>query len=424
MRVTYVNTTPSDGGAARACHRLFRAAQSHGIDARLFVSPRTTDEQGVVPLRIDRGPVNRVRRFVRRLGPRLELLCYEPWMPAGAELFTDDRWVDGALPAAQLPECDVIHMHWVAFFLDYQTWFPRLPAHVPIVWTLHDMNPFTGGCHYASGCERFTASCGRCPRLGSTRENDLSQQIHQRKARSLASIADHRLQIVTPSRWMADKARASSLLGRFDVRVIPNCLDTDTFSPQDRDAARRELGIPAEALVMLFVAQTLDNRRKGFEHIVEAARLLRSHAGLFLLSVGSSAPVLSTSLPHKHLGAIHSDALLARVYSAADVFVIPSLEDNLPNTVMEAMACGTPVVGFDSGGIREMLGDPPAGGVVPCGDVGALVAAIARLLENRAHHPALRSAARQWVLRNYSVEAVIDGHAKLYQELLARQRRA
>jgi glycosyltransferase involved in cell wall biosynthesis len=216
----------------------------------------------------------------------------------------------------------------------------------------------TGGCHYAGECERYKDSCGACPELGSEKEKDLSRKFWRRKKEAYNGL---NLTIVTPSRWLAECARQSSLLRDFPVKVIPNGLDLELFGPVDRRAARDKLGLPVDKKLILFGAvSSTSDRRKGFHLLQPALRHLsanRTSKDVELLVFGAAEPENPPDfgLPARYLGTLSDEEELALLYGAADVCAVPSLQDNLPNIVAEAMACGTPCVAFDIGGMPDMI---------------------------------------------------------------------
>jgi glycosyltransferase involved in cell wall biosynthesis len=217
---------------------------------------------------------------------------------------------------------------------------------------------------------------------------------------------------------MADEVRRSSLLGeRFAVSVIPNGVNTDEFAPRDRAAARAVLGIPQESLVVLFVAYSVAPRRKGFALLNEALRGLTELPNLFLLSVGSGIPPRNFPVPQLHLGNVTQNRFLSMAYSAADLYVIPSLQDNLPSTVLEAMACGTPVVGFDTGGVCEMVQPGQTGALGPVEDVSALARNIGRLLDDPDGRHVMAAHCRQRVLEEFSMDLYVRRYEELYEGL-------
>jgi glycosyltransferase involved in cell wall biosynthesis len=417
MRIVHLSTHDGGGGAARAASRLHVGLRQLGEDSSMLVRRRVGDGPNVQPFRYPMGLGARVRRVLRRWRIQHALARYTDSRPAGYEAFSDDRSDLGASVADQVPDCDVVNLHWVAGFVDYRSFFAAVPRRASVVWTLHDMTPFTGGCHYDDGCGRYRAACGACPQLGSDSAADLSRRIWRRKERALSRVPPSRLHIVTPSRWLAARVQESSLLGRFPTAVIPNGLDTVAFAPRDRRTAREALGVPADARILLFASQSIDNRRKGFALLVDALGAM-ALPDLVLMSVGANAPRLDAAVPCVHFGGIGNDRVLSLVYSAADVFVLPSIQDNLPNTVLESMACGTPVVGFDVGGIPDMVRPGVTGERAPRGDAAGFADAIRRLLCDDAARQSMAENCRRIAVEEYGLEVQARRYIKLYRSVL------
>jgi glycosyltransferase involved in cell wall biosynthesis len=338
------------------------------------------------------------------------------WAPAWCERFSDDRSEVGADLPAQVPPADVQVLHWVSGFLDYAAALPALARRAPLVWVLHDLNPFTGGCHYDAGCGRWAAGCGACPQLGPRASDDLTAQIWARKQRLFDTLPDDALRVVAQCRWMANCV-PRSLLRRFPLSLIPSAVDTDVFAPRDRAQARAALGIAPEAFVVLFVATSIRNPRKGGRHVTEALAAWRGTDCPLLLTVGRDDPGRLLSPTHRPLGRIEEDARLAAVYSAADVTVVPSSQDNVPMTVLESMACGTPVVGFATGGLRDLGRSGQTGTLVAPEDAPALRAALAALRRNPAQAARMRLACRRVALAEFTLDVQAHRHRDLYRTL-------
>ena len=236
---------------------------------------------------------------------------------------------------------------------------------------------------------------------------------------ALSRVEPSRLHIVAPSRWLAREAKNSSLLGRFPVSVIPYGLDVDdNFVPRDQGPIRGLLGIPRTAQVVLFLAETTNSPRKGMELLADAlARSAQAVPDLFLLSVGSSPPKVDLSIPSLHLGSVDNDRLISLAYNAADLFVISSVQDNLPNTVLEAMACGLPVVGVEVGGVPDMVRTEVNGLTVLPGDADSLASAIGRILNDRTLRKQMGEASRRIAVNEYSLGLQANRYAKLYEDL-------
>jgi len=416
LRIVHVNTYDIAGGAARATFRLHKGLQKLGHESLMYVLARNSDDPSVVQYVPSRRLDVRAKRFLRKR--YIDRTWPRPDFFRGREFFSDNRTRYGADLVAQMPACDIVNLHWIAQFVDYEALLGTLPEDVPIVWRLADMNVFTGGCHFDNGCGKFKEACGACPKLDSSIDDDLSRRVWERKRQAFALRQDGGLHVVTLCRWMRDQVKQSPLLSRFPITIIPNGIDLTEFAPRDTCFARDAIGVPRDAKVLLFVADGAMERRKGFWLLAEAVKSLGHIENLFLLSVGHGKPQVDERIRHLHLGPVPY-RWLSLVYSAADLFVIPSLEDNLPNTVLESMACGTPVVGFAVGGIPDMIRHGTTGLLVPPGDVGGLQLAITELLSSPARRRDMSFSCREVALAEYSLELQAQRYSKLYQTLVA-----
>jgi glycosyltransferase involved in cell wall biosynthesis len=284
------------------------------------------------------------------------------------------------------------------------------------------MNAFTGGCHYDNGCGKFVNDCGACPQLGSDQQRDLSNRICRRKRKIFKKVDSKELYIVTPSHWLGEQVKRSSALGHFPVFKIPNGVDTEEFKPQDRLTARQALKISQDDQVLLLVAQSFQYKRKGLNLLIKAVNKL-NNPKLKLVLLGGNIDPLDTSIPHIHLGFIENSQLLSLVYSAADLFVIPSIQDNLPNTVLESLSCGTPVVGFNVGGIPDMVRPEVTGILSPPQDVSGLKSAIAQLLDDPLRRKMMADNCRRIAVEEYSLEIQAHRYIELYKKILNEHKR-
>ena len=416
MKIVHVSTSETGGGAARAANRLHRGLQRLGHQSSMFVAKSMGNDSSVLRFRSPDGIWEKALPLIRRRLIQRDHRRYPSAHSLGYEKFSDDRSPYRRWLMNQLPDCDIINLHWVADFLDHPFFFDHRPPGTRVVWTLHDMNPFTGGCHYDGGCGGFAKKCGCCPQLGSNDEHDLSRKIWQRKQKTFGRIPRRSLHLVTPSRWLATEVQRSPILGHFSVSVIPNGLVTDAFSPTDRSAARFALDVPQDAKVILFAAQNVTNSRKGYSLLLETLNGLQMMPDLFLVSLGSGE--LPAEIPTRHLNLnFQNDRHLSLVYSAADLFVIPSLQDNLPNTVMESMACGTPTVGFDVGGVADMVRPGMNGILVPPGDARSLGEQMIALLNAPQACAEMGARSRKIALAEYSLKAQAERYVELYNQI-------
>lgn len=419
MRVVHLSISDADWGGAIAAYRLQRGLRCLGFNSTMFVSNRLTDDPNVMVFQPPRDLGSRLRRRLRRMQITRSFARYRTLSPDIHGWFIDDRSPHGAEVLAQLPPCDVLHLHATGSFVDYQAFFTAVPQHTPVVQTLHDMSFFTGGCQYDRDCGKYTEQCGVCPQLGSRREQDLSRHVWQRKHAAFSTVPPGRLYPVAPSRWMANEAKRSTLLQNFPVTVIPLGLDTEVFRPRDRSFAREVLGVPQDASVVLFVADPITRLLKGFALLAQALNGLGDLPNLFLISVGSGKPPIEAQVPHLRLSQIGNQRLLSLVYSAADIFVIPSLQDNFPQVALEATACGTPVIGFAVGGITDIVRPGITGLLVPPQDVTALRAAIGDLLQDPTRRVEMAANCRRLAVEEYTLEVQAQRYIELYQKILA-----
>ncbi|NNJ09091.1 glycosyltransferase [Chloroflexales bacterium ZM16-3] len=418
MRIVHISHNDIAGGAARAAYRLHRSLIALGHDSRMLVARKTSDDPSVIGLPWPGSLATRLRRRLRRDLIKRDFRPYQATRPTGLESFSDDRTAYGHELIRALPPCDVVNLHYAAGLLDYASFFARLPRGTPVAWRLPDMQAFTGGCHYDEFCGRYIDACGACPQLGSLAPHDLSQKIWGRKRAAFARLAPGQLHIVALNSWIAAEVRRSSLLRDVPISVIANGLDIATFAPQDKAAARAAFGIPHDARVVLFVAASVTNRRKGFDLLVQALAALRDLPRLFLVTIGRGGAGIDSAIPLLELGAVNDDARLALAYSAADVYVIPSRQDNLPNTVIEAMACGTPTVGFAVGGVPDMVRPGVTGLLAPPEDSAALADQIRALLADAGRCDTMAQHCRRIALAEHDQLRQSMRYVELYTRLL------
>ena len=419
MKVLHVSSSDIMGGAARAAYRLHGGLQAIGIDSNMLVQVKKSDDP-LVNMCVS-PKLNFIKRFLRRRRNNKIIKSfkkYEDKRPAGLELFSDSRTTFNFPILKTFDDVDIINLHWVAGFIDYQKFFYFLPAGIPVVWTLHDMNPFTGGCHYAGDCRRFEGKCGTCPQLGSCRTDDLSRDIWEDKQAAIAGLNPATLNFVSPSRWLFDQLGNSKLLGRFSKTVIPNSIDTEIFKARNTSGLREALEIPADALIIGFVADSTAKERKGFYYLKNALEQI-VNSNIFLVSIGENSPKLSDSTNHIHLGSIQVDTLLSLAYSLFDIFVCPSVEDNLPNTVLESLACGTPVVGFNIGGIPDMVVSGVTGFLVSDISEESLKRCLERIISDKNSLEEMSIHCREKVLKEYSLHEQAVNYSKLYSSILS-----
>jgi len=418
-----MSTNDIRGGAARAAFRLHDGLRKFGHQSSMIVSEHSSNDPDVKTFEAPANWMGLLRRRLRRSKNQRDISAYSSTRPSGYDMFSSDlRCPYGAELLLKLPPYDVINMHWIACFVNVDSFVSAVPRNVPVFWKLDDMNPFTGGCHFDHDCGKHTTGCGACPQLGSHEKNDLSSQVWTRKKAYFGKFNPDKLHLIALNQWMARQVSSSPLLRKFQVSIVPNGLDTETFAPRERAQARQTLGIPQDARVVFFAAETIDNKRKGFELLVQALAGIRNIEKLFLLSVGVVESPIELEVPHLNLGYINDERQMSFAYSAADVYAIASLHDNQPNTVVEAMSCGIPIAGFDVGGISELVKPGVTGLLAKGGNVGDLRNAIAELLQNDSKLESMKVECRKEVLQNFGLELQCKRYISLYEAELASKR--
>jgi glycosyltransferase involved in cell wall biosynthesis len=421
LHIAMLSSTDS-GGAGIASQRCMQALRDAGQDAFSVCIFRKTKGSHVFF-----APLTPEASTLQHSGAVADLWAH--WMASSTltrdstpasrarELFSrPDSLVDAIDLKRTVDKVDIVHLHWVVGMLDY----PRLPEMLgdkPVVWTLHDMNAFTGGCHYSQGCEKYRDSCDDCPLLeeGAT----LAHEAWALKKAAYDQIPN--LHIVCPSQWLADCVASSSLLGGRPVHVIPNFLPVDKFVPTAKMIARLKLGLPLDRTYIAFGADSLRNERKGGHVLKQALAHLKTRgeaAGIEGLFFGAAD--LDIGIPSHNLGYISDPAELSLVYAAADVFAFPSLEDNAPQTVVEALLSGTPVVGFPVGNVPDLVAHLDTGYIARYGDSQDFATGLSWILDD-CHGAAakLRGLRSQLIARDHHDPAsVLRQHLALFKSLV------
>lgn len=414
MKIAHVATF-LQGGAAIAARRLHQGLLTAGIDSRFYgLFGQTPDVTytlwgGAGPALPQRAWLKLRDSFVLR--PALHD------RPTGLELFSHSV---ASLPIRPRfdPVPDVVHLHWVAG-LDLGAVLAAAPPDTPIVWTLHDMHPLTGGCHYAMDCEQFTTRCDRCPQLSARDPFRLAALSWRRKHDWLTGRPPH---VVADSTWLEAEARRSGLLSdAASLRTIHYGLDTDVFSPRDRAVCRQALGLPLDDFVVGFAADSIVNRRKGLADLLAAVDGLGHDRRIRLLAFGSgSGSALPTATPVTHLGFLGAPELQALAYGAMDVFAAPSLAEAFGQTALEASACARAVVAYAAGGLVDAVESDVTGLLAAVGDVAAFRAGLDRLYRDPDLADRLGRAGRSRAVRGFSLQAQADSYRQVYAEVLAR----
>lgn len=414
MKPLILNTSDIEGGAARAAYRLHKGLRSIGLDSQMLVQTKSSDDHTVV------GPQTKIQKVFGMIRPTLDSLFVQLYPKRDNVLFSPAVLPNNNLVTkVKRLDSDVINLHWIAKGMLN----PKTLKHFnkPLVWTLHDMWPFTGGCHYDSGCGRYQEACGKCPILKTSKNIDMSHWIWKRKEKAWKELD---IVIVTPSNWLADCAKNSSLFHDFRIEVIPNGLDLNRFKPFDKHTAREILLLPQDKKLILFGAvNSTSDKRKGFQHLQSAMKNIYMNGwgnNFEVVVFGSSEPINSLELGLKihYLGHLPGDIALSLLYAAADVMVVPSTQENLANTVMESLSCGTPCVAFNIGGMPDMIEHKHTGYLASPFNTEDLAKGIIWVLEDDERWKVLSLQARRKVENEFDIQTVAKKYANLYEEIV------
>lgn len=418
MRVLIVNTSEHVGGAAVASGRLMDALNNNGVKAKMLVMNKESDNITVV------GLSGRFRKQLHFLWERWCIFCHLHFHRD--HLFEIDIANAGTdiTRLREFKEADVIHLAWInQGFISLKGIKKILKSGKPVVWTMHDLWPATGICHYTRGCMAFKNVCQNCRLLpGDGSNNDLSTKIFKRKQELFRRSGIH---FVSCSKWLGDQARQSALLTGMGLDVIPNPIDTKLYHPISKHEARLHSMLPEDKRIILFVSQRVTHERKGMPFFIDAINKLvalhpemKDNTDVAILGSHSDEITGQLSLQSYPLGYVTNELEIISIYNSADVYVLPSLEDNLPNTIMEAMACGVPSVAFKTGGIPEMIDHQKNGYLAKYRDADDLAAGIHWALDEADKDAVAQNCLRK-VSANYSQRTVAMKYIEVYNQAAA-----
>jgi len=415
LKVSHLNYTDNIGGAARAVYRIHHALRNSGIDSQMLVDVAATGDWTV------QGPTSKLAEAIGRIRPQLATPLRQILHTANPIIHSPavvpSRWPE----RLNASDADVVHLHWVQGEMLSIADIGRIRK--PIVWTLHDMWAFCGAEHVTPD-HRWRDGYRPDNRPAHERGFDLNRHTWQRKRKHWRRP----LQIVCPSQWLAACVSASALMGEWPVAVVPNPIDTATWQPIDQRQARQLLGLPQDCPLLLFGAiRGGTDQNKGFDLLLAALSHLSKDSSLQNLQLvvfGQREPQSPPQLgyPVHYTGHLHDDLSLRALYSAADVMVVPSRLEAFGQTASEAHACGTPVVAFNTSGLRDIVSDLVTGALAEPFEPASLAAAIRWVLEDPQRHRSLRHAARQRAEELWNPARVAALYAVVYQQVMDGQR--
>lgn len=424
LRIAVLSTEGvGPGGAVRATRRLVAGLRERNHEVRLIslLPHQAPDGIGISPLPTERpdrpAKANQwlQRAYIDRLRTPLSNTHFSAQV-AGCS-FGDSSVLD---------PFDVVNVHWAAGLLAPHTLAEIAAGGWPVVHTLHDMAAFTGGCHYSAGCRQYSEQCAACPQL----ESDVLGLTRWTLTRKRGAIPPDAVYAVAPSRWLARCAAESGVFAPEQVFTISNSLETDVFRPTGKATAKMLLGVDPDVKTLMFGACDNREHRKGFDLLMGVWNRMRQHPPLSallreerirVLIVGTGTDELQTAgMPTLHLGSVRNDSRMALIYSAADVLILPSREDNQPNILLEAMSCGTPVAAFAVGGIPEVVEDSVDGMLIPPFDLDAMAASVVELLQRPDRACAMSAAARDKITGGYRLDVQAAGYEDLFLQISDR----
>ena len=418
LKIVHLNTYDGNGGAGRACMRLNRALLTKGVDSKIIVHYKFGNNPKIKTF--NSNFIQKAYTAATIIGERILAKRY---LKPGRTPFSFAWFGRSVIHHPDVKNADLIHLHWVNHsFLNPSHLAEIAKLNKPVVWTFHDSNAFTGGCHVRYTCDHFQRQCGDCPLLKNALPNDISHGIWKQKNKAYQVL---NFNIIAPSLWMQGSVKASSLMIGKDTKHIPNTLETDIFKPINKKQAREQLGLPVDKFI--FLSGFMPSRKdlhKGTSYLLDSLALLKERAGIKaeqveLVIFGNRNIEDMPDFPFKtsFLGTINDDEKLAACYAAADAFLIPSLEDNLPYTVMESLACGTPIIAFTTGGIPDMVQQEYNGYLAKYRSAESFADGMEWIIKHPEKEK-LQQQARQMIMDNFAENIIADKHIKLYHEML------
>jgi glycosyltransferase involved in cell wall biosynthesis len=408
MKILHVVAGDLSGGAARGAYWLHQGLLSIGVESYVLVQKGYYTDPSVFSL--ENTSLSKILIRVRSKMDRLPLVLYKNRQKTP---FSTGIFGNNIKKHSMFVEADIIHLHWINGGMIN---FKKLKTfNKPIVWTMRDMWPFTGGCHYSLDCDNFKKQCGACPQLKSDLHNDLSRWVLKRKNSNIPKD----LYPVAISNWLGEEVRNSTLFSNFKVRVIPNCIDMELFKPIEKMLAKKILNLPLNKQTVLVGAKNVHDSYKGFPKFIESVNFIKNKDLHFAFFGKTDKTVLDElNISYIDLGSFTDELSLSLVYSAADVFVAPSIQEAFGKTLVESMACETPVVAFNATGPKDIVAHKQTGYLAKPFEPEDLARGIEWVLEDEKLKNSISQKAREKAVECFEIKKVAKQYLKLYKEVL------
>jgi glycosyltransferase involved in cell wall biosynthesis len=417
MKILLLNTSERTGGAAIAANRLMKALIHNGIETKLLVLEKQSDDENVISVQ-----TSVIKKYYSKftfLWERLVIFFCNGFNRK--DLFKVSIANTGFDVSGHplVKAADIIHIHWInQGFLSLSDIKKLTRLGKPIVWTMHDMWPCTGICHYAWQCENFMETCGQCPFLASNKTNDLSNRVFKKKL----FISESNIHLVAVSSWLKNKAIKSLIIKELNISVIPNGIDMDLFSEMDKQQMRNKYSLPLSKKIIVMGAARIDDPIKGFEYLQQALLLLNEKRDdLFLILIGKiKNDAFLSEIPVEYLatGLVSNPETIAQLYASADVTVVSSYYETFGQTLIESMSCGCPVVSFNNSGQTDIIDHMINGYLAQYQDTEDLANGIVWALEN---NESLSMKAVEKVKNNYANKIVAQRYVELYNNIIKKR---
>lgn len=412
MNILHISTSDT-GGAAKAALRLHIELLRKKINSKVLVlDQNSSNGKEVYPFFQSYSKLNKAIDFFKRhIVPAINSRKLKG-KTATYEIFSFENSFIDVTKHPLYKEADIIHLHFISEFIDYKSFFKKNQK--PAIWTLHDMNTYTGGCHYSAECIKFYDSCFECPQLRGTKNNNLSLKIQKTKIEALKK--NNFMTIVSPSEWIFKTASKSKILKNKNHIKINHGIDLNLYKPRNKEYCRDLFNIPRDEKVVLFIAEDFSRDNKGFDVLLNSIK--KCGKSIKLCTVGKLEKSISNEFNHVHLGYIYDDLLLSQVYSMADITVIPSIYESFSLTTQESLSCGTPVIAFNNSGPGELIKNNVTGFTTIVGDIQEMVAKIKELLFNESILKEFSHSARVDVEKRFDISNRANDYVDEYKKLI------